>query len=535
MRKILGHAATVTVTRILAGVAGFALLLLGLSILIMPEVVATVMLSLSTSGAGINSLRADLGALFLGMGMFALVGVFSRHRWLLLVPIVFLVLVVVGRVIGVSVDPFRTTTTAALVGELTGAFFLSLAVASHALSSKPEPRPRVLEAIFSRGFLIPAAGGAVLLLGALVARPQIGTQLWNGAITGLLSRSEIEDLPDGLHVGLAGTGAPMPDTVRVGQSTFVIAGEHLFIVDCGAGSTRNHELMKVPIETADAILLTHFHSDHIADLGELLLKAWTYGARTEPMLVMGPEGVKSVVEGFNMAFGLDARYRYAHHGDAVAPRTGAGGRAETITGFGDDESTVVFQTEHLSVTAFLVDHRPVDPAVGYRFDYKGRSVVLSGDTLPSESLMRQAEGADLLLHDAMEPEMLAVLNRAASATGQDVAANRRERHSHVSHLSRRNCADRTGRPRRASCHDPHPSSDAGGDSAPGVHGGLEAHLQGSHHGCERRHAFQSVAGYNRDRGEVAPALSLRRPGVRSRMKQTTSADIPYTWSYWKGG
>lgn len=422
MKKLLGSDVAVTVTRVLAGVVGFVLLLQGLATLIMPEVTASVMLSLSTTGAGINSLRADLGALFLGMGVFTLLGVFSRHRRLLLVPLSFLVLVVAGRLIGLLVDPFPTTTTGALVGEILFALLLSLAVVSYTLSANAEPRPQVLSVILSRRFLIPAGVVVLLLAGAFLIRPQIGSQLWNGAITGMITRSELDDLPDGLHVGLAGTGAPMPDSKRVGQSTFVMAGEHLFIVDSGAGSTLNLELMKVPIEETDAVLLTHFHSDHISDLGELMLKIWTYGARTEPVLVMGPEGVESVVEGFNMAFGLDAQYRYAHHGDAVAPRTGAGGRAETITGFGDDESTVVFQTDDLTVTAFLVDHRPVEPAVGYRFDYKGRSVVLSGDTLPSESLMRQAEGVDLLLHDAMEPEMLAVLNRAAAATGQDVAA-----------------------------------------------------------------------------------------------------------------
>ncbi|MBN1685208.1 MAG: MBL fold metallo-hydrolase [Spirochaetales bacterium] len=423
MKKLLGNDVTVTVTRILAGVVGVILLLIGLSILIMPEVVGTFLLSLSTTGAGINSLRADLGALFLGMGFFALLGVFSRYRWLLLVPVVFLVLVMFGRLIGVSVDPFPITTTGALVGELIFAFFLSSAVVTHALSSKPEPRPPVLKAIFNLRFLIPAAVVVVLLIIAFAARPQIGSRLWSGAISGMISQSEIEDLPDGLHVGLAGTGAPMPDSKRVGQSTFVMAGKHLFLVDCGAGSTLNLELMKVPIETAEAILLTHFHSDHIADLGELLLKSWTYGARTEPMLVMGLEGVESVVEGFNMAFRLDAKYRYAHHGDAVAPPSGAGGRAKTIMGFGEDKSTVVFQTDDLTVTAFLVDHRPVEPAVGYRFDYKGRSVVVSGDTLPTESLMSQAEGVDLLVHEAMNPEMLAVLNREASTAGQDVAAS----------------------------------------------------------------------------------------------------------------
>ena len=123
-----------------------------------------------------------------------------------------------------------------------------------------------------------------------------------------------------------------------------------------------------------------------------------------------------------MAFGPDAEHRHDHHGDAVAPLSGFGGSPQTITGFGDDESTVIFDEDGVTVTAFLVDHRPVDPALGYRFDYGGRSVVISGDTLPSETLMHQAQGVDLLVHEAMNPEMLSVLDRAATASGEDVAA-----------------------------------------------------------------------------------------------------------------
>ena len=83
---------------------------------------------------------------------------------------------------------------------------------------------------------------------------------------------------------------------------------------------------------------------------------------------------------------------------------------------------MIFEADDLKVTAFLVDHRPVEPALGYRFDYRGRSVLISGDTLPSESLMRQARGVDLLVHEAMDPEMLEDLKRAATATGEDVTA-----------------------------------------------------------------------------------------------------------------
>ena len=422
MRSILGHSAAVLTTRVSAGVVGGILLLIGLAVLIMPETVSTVLLSLSTGGAGINSLRANLGALFLGMGVFALLGALTRYRWLLLVPTVFLAFLIVGRLISVLLDSFPTRTTSALVLEIVFAIVLALAVLAHWLSGKEQKRPEAMGVLLNRRFLI-AAGLVVVFLGAaFLFRPQISSRIWSAGVGGrMMSQSVIATLPDGLHVGLAGTGAPMPDAQRVGISTFVIAGEHQFIVDCGPGSTLNLELMQVPLEETTAVLLTHFHSDHIGDLDELMLKIWTYGARTEPTLVMGPVGVETVVDGYNQAFSLDAGYRIAHHGDAVAPASGAGGRAHVLDGFGEDESVVIFDRDGVRVTAFLVNHAPVDPALGFRFDYGGRSVVLSGDTLPDETLMAQSQGVDILVHDAMNPDMLNVMTRASEVSGDAVA------------------------------------------------------------------------------------------------------------------
>jgi ribonuclease Z len=421
MKTILGHNAVVMTTRILSTIVGGVLLLIGIAVFIMPEVISTTFLSLSTGGAGINSLRADIGALFLGMGVFALFGALTRHRWVLLVPVAFLALVVAGRVISMVLDSFPTNTIGALVMEIVFIVFLALAIISHALSGKEQKLPEALGAISSRRFRIVAGAVVVLITGAFLFRPPISARVWSGGVVGRMGNSTIGDLPDGLHVGLAGTGAPMPDSQRVGISTFVIAGKHKFIVDCGPGSTLNLELMKFPLEETTAVLLTHFHSDHIGDLDELMLKIWTYGARTEPTLVMGPEGVDTVVDGYNKAFSLDAKYRYAHHGDAVAPSSGAGGRTEVIDGFGPDESVVIFNKDGVKVSAFLVSHAPVVPALGFRFDYGGRSAVLSGDTLPDETLMDQSKGVDILIHDAMNPDMLNVITRSSGINGQAVA------------------------------------------------------------------------------------------------------------------
>ena len=228
---------------------------------------------------------------------------------------------------------------------------------------------------------------------------------------------------DGIYIGLCGTGSPLPDVHRVGACIAVLAGSHFFVVDAGEGSTRNVLLMNLPLIRADAILLTHFHSDHIADLGEMMLQRWAGGANQTPVDVIGPTGVERVVEGFNLAYQLDAGYRVAHHGADTMPPSGAGGVAKPFA-LSDEPnvSQVVFDQDGVKVTAFKVDHRPVEPAVGYRFDYKGRSAVVSGDTVYSESLLEHSQGADVLFHEALNATMVKLMNENASLTESPVLA-----------------------------------------------------------------------------------------------------------------
>lgn len=420
MKSLLGHNATAIITRLLVAIVGGVFLLLGIGMLIFPELLASTLFAVTVRPVGASSLRAVFGTLFLGMAGACLVGAISRYRWLLLVPSIFLILSIFTHMISMIIDDFPGVSTWTLGAEVLFLMVLLLALLSFFLSSQKQMTPSVVKLLCNRRVIVPVAIVVVVVSGALNMRPAIGTALFNGFVDNLMARSGVDDLPDGLHVILAGNGAPMPDPRRTGVSTAVIAGEHLFIVDSGPGSTLNLELMRLPLEHTDAVLLTHMHSDHIAGLGELLLKAWTTGARTEPIRVMGPEGVQTVVDGFNQAFRLDAGFRHAHHGDAVAPATGAGGSAETIAGFDDDGSKVVFRSGNLTVTAFLVDHQPVEPALGFRFDYRGRSAVISGDTVPTDTMRRQASGVDLLVHEAMQPKMLDAIERASTKTGREI-------------------------------------------------------------------------------------------------------------------
>ncbi len=225
-------------------------------------------------------------------------------------------------------------------------------------------------------------------------------------------------LPDGLHVGLCGSGSPMPDPTRAGPCTAVLAGGRLFIVDAGAGGTKNLSLMNLPPARVEAVLLTHFHSDHIDGLGELMLQHWGGGAATAPLPVYGPTGVESVVAGFMQAYGLDRGYRVAHHGPVVIPPSGFGGAPHPFAAGKTLPNVVLIDDGGLKVTAFPVNHEPVEPAVGYRFDYKGRSVVISGDTAPSARLEAAANGADILVHEGLSPELVGLQHKAALAWGR---------------------------------------------------------------------------------------------------------------------
>lgn len=224
-------------------------------------------------------------------------------------------------------------------------------------------------------------------------------------------------LADGIHVFISGAGSPMPDPLRAGAGVGVLAGGRAFVFDTGAGSISNLQRMRFPLGDVEAAIITHLHSDHIDGLGEFLLQSWIAGSRTTPTPVYGPSGVEQVVAGFNDAYRVDATYRFDHHGADVADLAGFGGVAHEI--HAPEGSDLVVDDGGLTIKVFSVHHHPVDPAFGFRIDYRGRSVTISGDTVYHAGLVAAAEGSDLLLHDALNAEMVEILREANERIGAD--------------------------------------------------------------------------------------------------------------------
>lgn len=236
----------------------------------------------------------------------------------------------------------------------------------------------------------------------------------------------------GMRVFMCGTASPLPTPDRAQACVAVQVDDRLFIVDAGAGSADVASLGGLPLERLQGLLLTHFHSDHIAAIGDFNLQSWVAG-RPAPLQVIGPEGVDEVVAGFNQVYRLDRGYRVAHHGEALLPPELHVLEPRTIS------PGVILDRNGLVIRAFEVDHGPVSPALGYRFEYGGRSVAITGDTVVTDALKEAVRGADLLLSDALSLPIVRAMEQAARNAGRDrqatILADIRDYHAATASLA----------------------------------------------------------------------------------------------------
>ena len=205
-------------------------------------------------------------------------------------------------------------------------------------------------------------------------------------------------------VTLLGTGNPRPTPKRFGPSILVQAGGQKLLFDCGRGASIR--LYQLKVDQIDGLFLTHLHSDHTVGIPDLWLTGWVMG-RKEPFRVWGPTGTKQMMDDLQKAYSFDIHMR--RDVDEKLPATGVVVQATDI------QPGAVYENAGVKVTAFLVDHGPVQPALGYRVDYNGHSVVLSGDTRYSENLIRAAKGTDVLVHEVIDTEAYAHLSNSYTA------------------------------------------------------------------------------------------------------------------------
>ncbi|MGE3530049.1 MAG: MBL fold metallo-hydrolase, partial [Methyloceanibacter sp.] len=257
-----------------------------------------------------------------------------------------------------------------------------------------------------------AACIVIAVLGAAFALvwfvPAIQDALVERAIVGQVAKADAAAAfkDDALHILLCGTGSPMLDPKRANACTAIIAGGHVAVIDAGPGAWGKLAQAKVPPAQVDAVLLTHLHSDHLGDLGELAVQSWI-GGRKVPLEVYGPpapdayalpqdaegdtfgkSGTEDVVKGFAQASTADAAFRIVHHDPAYMPPEGARMIGHDVPKPGAEGAVTVFDKDGLKIEAFLVSHDPAEPAYGYRATYKGRTEVVSGDTRKVQNKVR---------------------------------------------------------------------------------------------------------------------------------------------------
>jgi len=228
-----------------------------------------------------------------------------------------------------------------------------------------------------------------------------------------------------IKVVLLGTGTPVPNPERACASTLVKAGDKIFIIDTGRGFLNN--LAKTGFMDVSAVLFTHYHSDHFGEFGELVVIRGIAGA-DKPLKVIGPKGARKVVKGILDAYSLDYDYRKAHHKEKWHD-------ASFEVDIQEADSGVVYDEEGIRIRMFNVDHSPIEPAVGYRIDYQGRSVVVSGDTIKVPEMIEMAENCDILVHDTLNMQMVKINESRLQGNPRFLAMNREMAEYHATTIN----------------------------------------------------------------------------------------------------
>lgn len=221
-----------------------------------------------------------------------------------------------------------------------------------------------------------------------------------------------------LELTLLGTGSPMHTPHRFGPSQVIHSGTTRLLIDTGWGATSRLFQAGLPPQSIDAVFITHLHSDHTTDMADFLVMRWV-GCIQKAIPIYGPAGTKRMIHGFQEAMAADTGYRLAHHGDKLW----SGGLAADVTEFeAGDDPVEIARYGDITIKAFEVDHRPVKPAYGFRFELEDRAITISGDTNPCQGLLNGSKGADIMVCDSMNLELMKGLETRLKGIGADKQA-----------------------------------------------------------------------------------------------------------------
>lgn len=211
-------------------------------------------------------------------------------------------------------------------------------------------------------------------------------------------RTDLLEKDDKIRLVTVGTGSPIPGQRRLSCNAVFVNGK-FFLFDIGDGAANYIEQLRLPLTEIEGIFITHWHADHYFDLPEIINRSWVRGRKKE-ITVYGPHPIDSIMSGMAHFIGQENSFRVLHHGPELMDMTKALPLVEKIELINTDYKEV-YNNEGIVIAAFEVNHDPVSPAFGYKITFKGKSLVISGDTKRSDVVAKYARDADILLHEAL--------------------------------------------------------------------------------------------------------------------------------------
>lgn len=212
-----------------------------------------------------------------------------------------------------------------------------------------------------------------------------------------------------------GTAAPLPSD-RVQSCNAVFVNGKFFVFDVGEGALDKMEDLRLPLDRIDAVFITHWHSDHFIDLPGLINRSWQLG-RSQDIHVYGPIGLGRIASAIDSLLFDENKYRVAHHGKEIMNPQYSTLIPHSIDSVGQG-MMVIYDQDDVKISVFAVNHSPVEPSFGYRVDYRGKSLVFSGDTSYEENLVGFAADADILVHEAMQKDFISKASKLQEGLGR---------------------------------------------------------------------------------------------------------------------